>query len=194
MSPINKDSLLMFGHRLIDKFCIANGLEPVPVDVRAPRDWHFSPCAYYRPTEIHICVERCAAPGMAGMAWSWPGYVIDRTPYGVLAHELGHHVDVTRSRIKGAYFGDFSQQLRVETGEPKLTNYCPNDAEWFAELFRLYVTNPDLLSLLRPRTYAALRAKFEPVVQDPWRDVLEQASATDRIIRQTERKIAQVQR
>lgn len=132
-------------------------------------------CAYYRPNRIVICVRRCAHIGTAGRAWSFPGYVVDRTPYGVLAHEFGHHVDYHLSTRKGAYFGDYSINLRKEVSEPKLTNYCPNDAEWFAEMFRLFLTNPELLRHLRPRTYAALRRKFYPPEKRSWGMVLVKA-------------------
>ena len=57
----------------------------------------------------------------------------------------------------------------------KLTNYCPNDAEWFAEIFRLFVTNSDLLRLIKPRTYSELRKLYKPVIDDPWRLVLKDA-------------------
>ena len=72
-------------------------------------------------------------------------------------------------------FGDYSIKMRAEVDEPKLTNYCPNDAEWFAEMFRLFLTNPDLLRYLRPRTYAALRRDFEPPEKRSWATVLFQA-------------------
>ena len=120
------------------------------------------------------------------MAWSYPGYVIDRTPHGVLAHELGHHVDCTLSTKKGSYGGDFSQQMRVKVNEPKLTNYCPNDWEWFAEMFRLFVTNSDLLRVVRPRTYSALCERFQPVITAGWRDVLR--DAPQRTIEQAAKK------
>ncbi|TWA73960.1 hypothetical protein FBZ83_12627 [Azospirillum brasilense] len=113
-------------------------------------------------------------------------------PYGVLAHELGHHVDVLRSTTVDRYRGNFSADLRRQASEPKLTNYCPDDGEWFAEMFRLFVTNPDLLRGLRPRTYAALIERgFCPVFcSDDWRTRL--AGAPARTIDINERRTSGV--
>lgn len=179
------------GVELVKRFCERNDLETPEVRPTKPQRWRFSACAYYRPTYIAIAIERCAAPGHGGRAWSWPGYVIDRTPYGVLAHELGHHVDYSLSREKGAYYGDFSKELRASTQEKAITSYCPNDAEWFAEIFRLFVTNPDLLDSYRPKTYKALRERFTPVVLDPWDVVLKKAP--QRTIAQAQKKIRSVE-
>lgn len=182
--------MLASGQSLMAEFCEANRLMGPLIDVVRPQDWRFSStCAYYRQDQITICVERCAHIGRVGRAWSFPGYVIDRTPHGVVQHELGHHVDFTRSELRGAYGGDFSSRMRQATGEPKLTNYCPNDWEWFAEMFRLFVTNSDLLRAVRPRTYQAIRtAGYRPVIDRPWREVL--AAAPQRTIEMAARKAA----
>ena len=105
----------------------------------------FGVCAYYRDGQIEIWVNSCAAVGLVGRQWSYPGYAVDRTPYGVLAHELGHHVD----RQHGPAGGVLSHLWRPLAAKG-LTTYCPNDNEWFAEWFRLFVTNPDLFRRLSP--------------------------------------------
>lgn len=186
--PLTKDHLAAQGQVLIARFCSLNGIDCPPVEVHPPSEWTFDACAYYRPVRIHICVPSCAAIGTAGRAWSYPGHAIDRTPYGVLAHELGHHVDVQFSTEVDRYRGNFGADLRRLTGERKLTNYCPDDGEWFAELFRLFVTNPDLLRLLRPRTYAALIERgLKPAWSDDWRARL--SGAPERTIAINERRI-----
>ena len=171
-----KQVMLDKGKELMHEFCEANALAPPHVAAHPRERWRVaSACAYYRPTLISICPDRCSSIGAAGMAWSYPGYKIDRTPYGVVQHELGHPVDYLRSKVKGAYGGDFSVKLREITGEEKISGYCPNDWEWFAEIFRLYVTNSDLLRIMRPRTYAKLKDIYRPVVDAPWRVVLKSA-------------------
>ena len=181
MTYETKQSMLERGVALMERFCAANDL-PVPaVEDADPKRWQFGVCAYYRRDVVTINVQACAAVGFAGMQWSFPGHSVDRTPYGVIAHELGHHVDVLQAQTRrGPYWSDFSCRVKDESGEEPLTSYCPNAAEWFAEMFRLYVTNPDLLLQLRPRTHAELAQRFKPVFQDTWRERL--AGAPDRTI------------
>lgn len=185
----SKQSMLARGIELMAKFCAANDL-PVPALVSAdPKAWAFDVCAYYRQDVINISVQHSAAIGYAGMQWSFPGHSVDRTPYGVVAHELGHHVDVLSAIARrGPYWSDYSIRMRETVGEDPLTSYCPNDAEWFAEMFRLFVTNPDLLAKLRPRAHAALAERFKPVFEDTWRERLH--GAPDRTILSIERKLA----
>lgn len=185
---MSKRDLLQVGWQRVRTFCQANDLEIPELRAIARDAWQFGVCAYYRPCYVAICLEKCAAPGYAGRAWSWPGYAVDRTPYGVVAHELGHHVDWTRSNKRGAYGGDFSKELRSVSGEIGLTAYCPNDWEWFAEHFRLFVTNPDLLKAMRPATFARLVATgLKTVESRSWREVL--ADAPERTIRAAEGRI-----
>ncbi len=174
---------------MVAAFCAANFL-PVPkITVEPARGWMFpDACAYYRAGEITICVDRCAAVGVAGRQWSCPGYVVDRTPYGVLQHELGHYVDVMRSTRRGRYMGDLSIALREASGAAPVTSYCPNAGEWFAEMFRVFVTNPDLLRLIRPRIYPTLATLFAPVFRDTWRDRL--AGAPERTIAAAARRVS----
>lgn len=184
---MNKDELLKRGIWLAERFCARNKLVMPEIRVIPKADWRFQACAYYRPAYIAICVEKCAAEGKAGRSWSWPGYVVDRTPYGVIQHELGHSVDYTFSQSKGAYFGDYSLGMLTATGEPALTGYAPNAAEWFAEIFRLFVTNADLLRRVRPKAFTALASRLTAVVVEPWQDVL--SAAPTRTVAMAEKKI-----
>lgn len=187
---MTRDELYAQGRQLVLAFVTHNRLPPVSVVTHTQKDWRFGVCAYYRQDVINISVKDCALPGYGGRAWSWPGYVVDRTPYGVQAHELGHHIDLHKSGQKGSYFGDFSVKLRETTGEKPITTYAPNDAEWFAEIARLYTTNPDLLRLIRPRTHKELRKLFEPVYTDSWKQRL--AGAPERTLKAAANKIDQV--
>jgi hypothetical protein len=185
---MNKDQLLEAGRALITQFCAANELALPEIQMVHSSDWPFNVCAYYRPTYIRMCLAKTSHIGDGFRRWSFPGYVSDRTPYGVLAHELGHHVDVTVSDRKRGYFGDYSIGLRCKIGEAAITSYCPNAAEWFAEMFRLFVTNPDLLRILRPKMYAELRGRFVPVETRQWADVL--AHAPPRFMEMARKKVA----
>jgi hypothetical protein len=184
---MDKPALLERGRLVLSAFCQANDL-PTPAIHEAERGkWPWGQCAFYRAGRVAICVSRCAPIGTAGRQWSYPGYTVDRTPYGVLQHELGHHVDLMRGVRKSAYWSEFSAAVRGQAGEKPITSYCPNDAEWFAEMFRVYVTNPDLLRLVRPRTHRELSTTFKPVFTDTWRERLRDAPA--RTITAAERHI-----
>lgn len=192
---LDKESLFEYGVARVGEFCELNGLM-LPAIVCLTKEEPFAcikTCAWYRANRISIKIWGCANIGTAGRAWSFPGYTTDRTPYGVLAHELGHHVDVHISFKKGLdcynYSGDYCKQLKETTKEPPLTSYCPNPAEWFAEMFRLFLTNPDLLSKLRPKTYEALREHFTPVEKRNYTQVL--ANAPERTIKQATKKITE---
>jgi len=184
----SKPSMFRRGLELMSMFCAKNDM-PAPAVIEAnPESWAFDVCAYYRLNETTISIKHCASIGTAGMQWSFPGHSVDRTPYGVLQHELGHHTDVLNSTKRGRYRGNFSIDMRARVLEDPITSYCPDDGEWFAEMFRLFVTNPDLLSKLRPRTHEVLMARFKPVFEDSWRERL--AGAPDRTILSIERKLA----
>lgn len=171
-------------------FCELNDLPVQVMFSAAADDWRLGTCAYWRPDGIHIAVSKCAWPGLGGRAWSWPGYVIDRTPFGVIAHEMGHAADHGKSTRRGNYYGDYSMRMRERTGEKPITTYAPNDAEWFAEIFRLFITNPDLLYCLRPKTHQALMADFKPVETNSWEIVLTGWGAPARTIDMARKKIA----
>jgi hypothetical protein len=168
---LERDALLRAGEELIEKWCRLNHVEPPLVRV-LDGDPEFVVCAYYRSGLIKIWPKDCAPVGLAGRAWSWPGYSTDRTPYGVLAHELCHHVE----HAHGAEGGIVAMRWRERTNEQPLTSYCPNDNEWLAEIFRLYVTNPSLLAHLRPRTYELLCVRWPWFAETRhWTEILEGA-------------------
>ncbi len=169
--PRDKIKLAELGRARVTEFCKANDL-PVPeVTIVPSSDWYVGSCAYYRNAEgIKICVTECAWPTTEGQTrnWNWPASVIDREPYGVVCHELGHHVDYLQGENKGRYGSDYSEKVRKLTKEREVTSYCPNSWEWFAEIFRVFVTNPGLLRDIRPKTYAVLAADFKPVGSMDW--------------------------
>lgn len=184
----SKEALYKRGHARALDFCLKNKIKMPEMRPTGRDVWRFDgTCAYYRPTYIAICVEKCAAPGFGGRLWSWPGYVVDRTPFGVIQHELGHHVDIVMSGETKGYMGSYSARMREWAKEDPITTYCPNYGEWFAEIFRLFVTNADLLRLLRPESYALLRERFTPVSHKDWRTELQ--TAPQRYFDAAQRKI-----
>lgn len=177
------------------RFCEVNKL-PIPkIEAVLLDDWLVGACAYYRKDSIKICLEECAFPCSEAQArnWNWPGSTVDREPYGVLCHELGHHADFHTGVKKWSYGSEYCVAVMEESGEPKLTNYCPNPAEWFAEMFRLFVTNHALLKVVRPVTWSILRRKWTPVSGDNWIRELGKG-APKRIIESNKKKASHAHR
>lgn len=172
------------------RFCETNGIV-APTFNAVDYRWSVGSCAYYRPDEgIRLCLPLCGRPAPSAMSrnWSWPGSVVDREPYGVVCHELGHHVDWLTGERKGRYGSDFSIQLEKEAREKGLTSYAGENAwEWFAEAFRLFITNHNLLYRVRPRTWELLVARWTPVSRDDWREELG-PNVPDRVVQSLERK------
>jgi hypothetical protein len=182
---MTKQVLFQFGVTRINTWCVANSIKAPYVYANWQGNCDFGVCAYYRKGTISIWPNQCAAIGTAGRQWSFPGYCVDRTPFGVLAHELGHHVDCAH----GAAGGTLSHIWRPIDPVP-LTSYCLNDNEWFAELFRLFVTNPDLLRVVRPRIWSLFDHSWISVETRDWQTVLasaprQLAAARNRIARAT---------
>lgn len=167
----NKEHLLEAGIQRMEAFCKANSIAvPKVMPEYEGGAWHFDACAYYRPTTIYISVGKCAMVAKDGQVrnWNWPGSTTDRTPYGVICHELGHHCDVVASSEKHSYSGNYSRDMFRSAMESPITGYAPNPAEWFAEMFRLFVTNAGLLKAIRPRTYDLLCKCWKPVSNPNW--------------------------
>ena len=76
-------------------------------------------------------------------------YVNDEWP-GAVVHEMGHYVNDTLGM-----FSSLAENRKLyETEAGKISSYAKeNDREYFAEVFRLYVTEPQLLRLISPSSY-----------------------------------------
>lgn len=175
---MTKQDMLAAGVARMQAWCALNAIAAPRVEVTREPEM-FGTCAFYRDSVIYISPAACAGIGRAGRAWSYPGHTVDRTPFGVIQHELGHHVD----RAHGARPGVYSSAWRAATGERPLTGYCDNDNEWFAEMFRLFVTNPTLLGSLRPATYALMASTWQSVEPRHWERVLAGADRQIAVLR-----------
>lgn len=171
-SSNQKENLYHKGVARVEKFCKVNKISLPIIEAIPIEDWHVGACAYYHRDTIKICLTECASPAteLQTRNWNWPGSTTDREPYGVLCHELGHHCDFYSGMdCKGhSYSSLYCQAVMAESGEEPITSYCPNTAEWFSEIFRLFITNHALLVLLRPVAHSILSRKFEPVSNKNW--------------------------
>lgn len=167
------ERLLKWGIERADAFCKANNVRRMEVVEHAKGEWHYRVCGYWRDWTCHICLPHCAPVAKEGSPrqWSWPGGKIDRTPYGVVCHELGHHCDMLASpqNSRAAYHGGYSQEVFDRAKEKAISGYEPdNPVEWFAEMFRLFVTNHALLFHIRRRTWDILTERWRPVSDSDW--------------------------
>ncbi len=183
--------LLDLGIDLVNKFCQINGFDKPKINLYWNARYDRSkPCGWYssKTNDITIMPNRCARPNPQ---WSWPSFTSDRTPYGVVAHEFGHYVednlsvDIMGIRSLVSYCHKYSD-------EPPITSYAPNNDEWFAEMFKLFLTNPDLLRLIRPKTYNIFVGKFKlkPAVTTNYVDTLNKFSAPQKVFARADNKIS----
>lgn len=191
--PNDYKLLFVMGVDLANKFCEVNDLDKPKAITPVPwTEWIWPVCAYYRPKEgIKIQLQRCAKLAQAPVSrnWNWPGATTDREPIGVIAHELAHHCDWSVSSQKGSYSGNYSEALMRRSGEPSISSYeGTRREEWFAEIFRLFITNAYLLKELRPKTFELLLGRWKPISDPDWRKQLG-ANVPARILSNLEKKI-----
>lgn len=119
--------------------------------------------------DVHRTIFPCSTPGYS---WSYTGYKADLTAPGVLAHEVGHHVHY-RALCDGNKKCDKAMSTARQL-ETEVSSYEPNLCEVFAEAFKLFILNPDLLLQGRPMRYAVLAGcmGLKPIVTEPWHEVL----------------------
>jgi hypothetical protein len=198
---MNKQELFDEGLKRCQAFCNTHGI-PQPHHVfnskveanRHRRDFlrpKWLGAQMYENNEylVGVNIKKCrVATRVPGWSWTYPGYKVDLTPMGVLCHEFGHHVDCALGG-NGKYISRFKAWREVVDNEEEISGYEPNYLESFAETFRLFMTNPDLLRAGRPDRweYFTETLSFKPIHTTPWKKVLKHAHP--RIISAAERWI-----
>jgi hypothetical protein len=136
--------------------------------------------------QVEINLSRCRVPADTPFQWTWPGYTADLSVYGVLTHEFGHFVhDLANWHTVGRAW----RNVVANSGEKITTSYgATNTGEDFAESFKLFLTNPDLLRVLFPvrHNFLAEIMELKPVEQRTWSEVL---ANSQRHIDAVERKL-----
>ena len=120
----------------------------------------------YTNNKIYVQVSTATTPAKSRCRnWSYPGYKVDRTASGIVAHELGHHCQFAK-RLNNSDWARIVRQTQPVTG------YEPNNDESWAESFRIFVWNPQLLKLARPIRYEFISHYFKPLHNLRWQEVL----------------------
>jgi len=119
--------------------------------------------SYNPKTEtIYVDVVKCRTPSETNKRNKkivhFPGHFQDQTVYGIVMHEIGHHVQVKKL---GVSFFRRTQR------------------EQFADDISTFVTNPELLRLVSPKCWKYLieNVRLQPPHNLPWREVLKYASS-----------------
>ena len=139
---------------------------------------------YYSHNRVFVNLKKAAwlVRKPACSSWSFPGYKVDREPCGVVAHEVGHHVD--KCLCDASRVGLWRHTVSISK---PITSYEPNLSESFAETLRLFILNPDLLRRGSPQRFDFLVAGGLRPSEN--RDFIEVLDHID-YIRQAERWIA----
>jgi hypothetical protein len=162
-----KQDLLRITTLQVIDFCELNNL-PIPkIKIIVCRNYgFFQPNAQGGYIGINLPATRLPVFNpVNGRLQSFPGNKTDRTPAGVLAHEVGHYVDIN-NRAKFNLASEFRALIGVENS---VSSYDTIEVERVAEAFRLFILNPKLLQQGRPKAYTILQKHFKPVHQLPWR-------------------------
>jgi hypothetical protein len=118
---------------------------------RAPSGSYGCGVYLHRCSRVVVNPYACAKPAHGTpRKWSFPGYTPDRTPVGVVAHEVGHHVDEVFSHPSAG------MKWREAAKGAKVSSYEPDLAEAFAESVRLFITNPAMLHAIAPARFTYL--------------------------------------
>lgn len=149
-------------------------------------------CGLYESRHDRITVDlpKCAHVGWHGRSWSYPGYPVNRTPHGVVIHELGHAWHL-KHPLGGV---DILRMWKGFTmGEQSPTSYGAScTGEDIAESFRVYVTNPELTRILWPERFAIFdKLGLRPVETRAWEEIL---GLSGRHLRAAQNKVMRARR
>ena len=121
------------------------------------------------PNHIFVNVAKATSPArVRGRVWSYPGYKIDRTCAGILAHEFGHHAAGNTKMNANDWRKVVAETLPV-------SGYEPTANEAWAESMRVFILNPDLLRQGRRLRYEYITQHFGPLHDATWQEVLKNA-------------------
>ncbi|MCK5131686.1 MAG: hypothetical protein KAR40_05985 [Candidatus Sabulitectum sp.] len=122
---------------------------------------------------VRYNIARSSVPALNPVRrWSYPGYKADRTIYGIIAHECGHHIWFEKT----VFFNrkQWGKWVEITKTTKRISSYEPNYHESFAETSRLFILNPTLLKEAVPGRYDFLTQELElkPSIDRHWTKIL----------------------
>lgn len=127
--------------------------------------WFVPGCAgtyhNFRRRVVAVDISRCILRGRFRGLPCWEGGMDDLSPYGVLCHEIGHHVDRTLGTRRGSRWQCADTVWReIVEEEEAISCLEPDVLESFAEAVRLFITNNELLKVGRPVRWEYLTSRL----------------------------------
>jgi hypothetical protein len=165
-----KEHLLSAGLELAHDFCKLNKLEVPKVIIDNSMDDSFYGIFYWNNV-IYINRKLCRPiVKVPGHDWSFPGFVEDLTPYGIIAHEMGHYIS---DQLGKSFRKNF---VKLKSREENISDRDDKNVdERMAEAARLFITNPDLLKQGRPLRYSIFSEYYTPIIDNKWKTILKNA-------------------
>jgi hypothetical protein len=160
--PIDKTTPEEASRPLVRFFEINNMEPPKMVFDSIPMDPRHLGIYIKSKKQLEVYPSRCRGKS---------GGLEDMSVLGVAAHEASHHVNelLGWKKVNNAFWNAWQQ-------EPPISDYAKTSRpEDFAEACRLFITNPELLRLLRPFRYKFMSEslKLKPVEERSWDEVIE---------------------
>lgn len=155
------------GVSIINDFLKLNNMKNIIVKIE-PKERSFDGyCGWqdFNTNIVHIIIEKCAR---INLMYSYPNFTSNRTPQGVLIHEFGHLITAPKYRP----WNGSNKTIKDKVKEKCISSYAPNSNEWVAEQLKLFITNPDLLKILRPKTYNEFSKYWKPLNRGLYKEVL----------------------
>ena len=180
---LSKRDILNKAIDLVDDFSRVNRIMPYRLkESRYPyaRNIFQVKGMFVSPNVIYVNLDKCAIPGSGTrMRFSFPGYKVDATPFGVLCHEFGHYISWLKNGIGRSYEWEL-----IVNNSRRISGYEPNSEESFAESFRLFLTNSDMLKRGSGARYEfMLKLGLKPVVKDNFIKVLKERGVCRNILK-----------
>jgi hypothetical protein len=179
----DKSSALDVAMKYVDEFLIHNELEDYSdliTHAEGTCDENWTGRGFYDSgtRQIYVNLKASLPPVKTpGFSWSFTGYKADLTAPGVLAHEVGHHVQnmLELGRVGRVEIVRLMNDVRKH--EPQVSSYEPNIDESFAEAMKLFILNPELLRVGRPKRWSVLTnvLGLKPLHDEDWRCILQHA-------------------
>lgn len=162
-----KEGLYKEGISLVKEFLELNSIA-LP-SFKRTNEKKFS--GYYFNKIVFINVPKTALPTLKPkhQRWSYPGYKIDKTAVGVVAHETGHYIDEL-----GGLKSRSNKWAELSLIKPISGYDGSSQIEAFAETMRLFILNPNLLKLGNPARYDFIIENLflKPSKTLPWKSIL----------------------